>query len=81
MPIAKYLEKFPSVLFPKKWNSLGNALKTSKSEKSLKRNFKKQTVNICSNVQKENVLHVKSHNSFYKFTLCLVIAIISLLSY
>ena len=45
VPIAKYLEKFPSVLFPKKWNSLGNALKTSKSEKSLKRNFKKQTVN------------------------------------
>ena len=82
MPIAKYLKKFPSVLFPKKWNSLGNALKASKSEKSLKRNFKKQTINRYKSFKckKENILHLKSHNSSYKFTLCSVIAIIYLLT-
>ena len=44
IPISKHLEKFPSALFPQKWNNLGNALKSSKSENSLKKNFKKSTI-------------------------------------
>ena len=44
IPISKHLEKFLSALFPQKWNNLGNALKSSKSENSLKKNFKKSTI-------------------------------------